>query len=42
MANGSKMAGGLSGVGMGIIALAIDDFGFLGWKVVNEDRAGEE
>lgn len=42
MANGSKMAGGLSGVGMGIIALAIAAFGFLGWQVVNEDRAGEE
>jgi len=42
MANGSKMAGGLSGVGMGIIALAIAALGFLGWQVVNEDRAGEE
>ena len=42
MANGSKMAGGLSGVGMGIIALAIAALVFLGWQVVNEDRAGEE
>ena len=42
MANGSKMAGGLSGVGMGIIALAIAALGFLGLQVVNEDRAGEE
>ncbi len=42
MANGSKMAGGLSGVGMGIIALAIAALGYLGWQVVNEDRAGEE
>ncbi len=42
MANGSKVAGGLSGLGMGIIALAIAALGFLGWQVVNEDRAGEE
>ncbi len=42
MANGSKVAGGLSGLGMGIIALAIAALGYLGWQVVNEDRAGEE
>ena len=36
------MAGGLSGVGMGIITLAIAALGFLGWQVVNEDRAAEE
>ena len=42
MANGSKVAGGLSGLGMGIIALAIVALGYLGWQVVNEDRAGEE
>jgi len=42
MANGSKVAGGLSGLGIGIIALAIAALGYLGWQVVNEDRAGEE
>ncbi|MCV2875657.1 LysM peptidoglycan-binding domain-containing protein [Rhodobacteraceae bacterium XHP0102] len=42
MANGSKMAGGLSGVGMGVVALALAVFGFLGWQVLNEAPATED
>ncbi len=41
MANGSKMAGGLSGVGLGVIALALAAFGFLGWQVLTEEPASE-